>query len=306
MSTPRSLHPDPPARIFAVAFVTSLVLHAVLIAWPRWPEWRETGSGVDAAGGAIRARLLAPAVASPVDAAIPHPSIQEPVAQHEPLDATSAVAWPAPAALATSTADREDAAVPGGGRSARRVDEPLEARDRPPAHARSPDRRPASQQADSSRSSASRSAIASASRAAGVSSMNVDAASPTGAIETATTAPAPAARAERGERSDIASIAQYRIMLIGASRRFKPPSEAILQAGIEGRVDVQLAIAADGSLADARVVRSSGHVVLDGLAVDMLRNAKAQAPVPPLLLDRAFEVDVPVVFSRSAAEEPAR
>jgi TonB family protein len=111
----------------------------------------------------------------------------------------------------------------------------------------------------------------------------------------------PASRSDAGDRPDIASIAQYRIALIGVSRRYKPAETALPPERPEGRVDVQLAIAADGSLADARVTRSSGQPVLDALALDMMRNAKAQAPVPPRLLDLAFEIEVPVIFGGAGA-----
>jgi TonB family protein len=112
----------------------------------------------------------------------------------------------------------------------------------------------------------------------------------------ATAEPSRSPRTDAGDRADVASIAQYRIALISVSRRYKPSEEALPAARPEGRVDVQLAIAADGSLADARVTRSSGQPLLDALALDMMRNAKAQAPVPMRLLDRAFEIEVPVIF----------
>jgi protein TonB len=118
----------------------------------------------------------------------------------------------------------------------------------------------------------------------------------TAASGSSTGAIAAAKRGEAGEQSDIASIAQYRIALISVSRRFKPAADLLPTEGAEGRVDLQLAINADGALAAARVLRSSGQPALDALALDMLRRAKAEAPVPPRLLDRAFEVEVPVVF----------
>jgi periplasmic protein TonB len=101
----------------------------------------------------------------------------------------------------------------------------------------------------------------------------------------------------RGASTDIASVAQYRIVLMSAARRFTRELETDSAQGLEGRVEVRLAIASDGSLARAEVARSSGHALLDDLAVEMLRNAKPHAPVPPALLAREFEVDVPVVFT---------
>jgi protein TonB len=107
---------------------------------------------------------------------------------------------------------------------------------------------------------------------------------------------APGAAKAPGNASDIASVAQYRIALMSAARPFLRAPDSAGAPGVEGRVEVRLAIAADGSLARAEVARSSGHAALDELALEALRNAKAGAPVPPALLAREFEVEVPVVF----------
>jgi protein TonB len=104
-----------------------------------------------------------------------------------------------------------------------------------------------------------------------------------------------------GMASDIASVAQYRITLMSAARRFMRVPDAVEAQGREGRVDVRLTIAADGSLARTEVLRSSGQPALDALALEMLRNAKADAVVPPALLAREFEVEVPVVFEAGRA-----
>ncbi len=88
---------------------------------------------------------------------------------------------------------------------------------------------------------------------------------------------------------------------MSAARRFVRVPDADYAQGREGRVDVRLTIAADGSLARTEVLRSSGQPALDALALEMLRNAKADAVVPPALLAREFEVEVPVVFEAGRA-----
>jgi protein TonB len=95
---------------------------------------------------------------------------------------------------------------------------------------------------------------------------------------------------------DPGSLGQYRLALLGAARRHKLYPEAARERGWEGRVAVELVIAADGSLAAAHVKHSSGHGVLDREALEMLRRAAALTPVPPSLQGREFRVDVPVLF----------
>jgi protein TonB len=55
------------------------------------------------------------------------------------------------------------------------------------------------------------------------------------------------------------------------------PSRARRQ-GWQGTVDVELAIAADGSVRDARVGRSSGYPSLDDVALDVARRSRFSVP----------------------------
>ena len=66
--------------------------------------------------------------------------------------------------------------------------------------------------------------------------------------------------------------------------------------GFEGRVVLDLSIAADGRIDSARVATSSGHAILDDAALDMVRRA---APVPKPQ-DGAVRLLVPVVFALGA------
>lgn len=95
---------------------------------------------------------------------------------------------------------------------------------------------------------------------------------------------------------DLGSLAQYRLALIGTAKRHRLYPPYAIERGWHGRVGVHLAIGADGGLAAVQVRSSSGHAVLDAQAVEMLRKAAALTPVPPALRDRAFALDVPVVF----------
>jgi protein TonB len=95
---------------------------------------------------------------------------------------------------------------------------------------------------------------------------------------------------------DPGSLGQYRLALIGTARRHRLYPDTARERGWEGRVAVELVIAADGTLADASVKQSSGHGVLDREALDMLRRAARLTPVPPSLQGREFRLDVPVLF----------
>jgi protein TonB len=95
---------------------------------------------------------------------------------------------------------------------------------------------------------------------------------------------------------DPGSLGQYRLALIGAARRHKLYPDTARERGWEGRVAIELVIAADGTLADASVKQSSGHGVLDREALEMLRRAARLTPVPPSLQGREFRLDVPVLF----------
>ena len=236
---------DETRRVWAVALVLSLAIHAALLAWPRWPSWHEAGGG----DPGLAARIVASpasdtAARSPVGEEPKIPDSQKPAARSD-----------APASVSATTPRPEAPASPA------RAREPLRAG---PAVAPEPSTPRASEPAPRN-----------------------DAA-PSGAIAADAKAP--------GSASDIASVAQYRIALMSAARRFLHAPDSTGAQGLEGRVDVRLAIAADGSLARAEVVRSSGHAALDELALAMLRSAKSEAPVPPALLAREFEVEVPVVF----------
>ena len=65
----------------------------------------------------------------------------------------------------------------------------------------------------------------------------------------------------------------------------------------EGKAEVRLVIGADGNIASISIKTPSGFEVLDQQALDMIRRAKPQAPIPAALRGKGFTIDVPVVFS---------
>jgi protein TonB len=235
-------------RVWAVAIVLSILIHALLLAWPHWPSFREIGG--DDPG--LAARILAPP---------PHERSAAPMHSDASHAVASALERGELRPRATVAPSRPTEAGP-------RAKAPEPNRAAPPVHPRTP--------AATEGESASPTRVASS-------------------AASATSAKAP------GAPSDVASVAQYRIALMSTARRFIRAPDAQAAQGPEGRVDVRLAIGADGSLARADVTRSSGHAMLDDLAVEILKSAKPHAPVPPALLAREFEVDVPVVFGGGPA-----
>lgn len=98
------------------------------------------------------------------------------------------------------------------------------------------------------------------------------------------------------EGLDADGLRGYRVALAREARRFKRYPRQAIDAGWEGTAEIHVAVLAGGVTRDARVVRSSGHPVLDDAALEMLTNAMSVTPVPPTLLERSFAVSLPVVF----------
>jgi len=88
----------------------------------------------------------------------------------------------------------------------------------------------------------------------------------------------------------------YRIALARESKRFRRyPSQAV-DAGWEGTAEIQVRLGAGGVSQGVHLARSSGHLVLDEAALAMLGEALPVTPVPVALRERAFAVNLPVVF----------
>lgn len=121
------------------------------------------------------------------------------------------------------------------------------------------------------------------------------------AAETAQAAlfpPAPLVKSEPQPGADEAStLAQYRIAIIAAARRFKKYPRVAVDNNWEGRVEVRMVIGPNGAIAALGIKTSTGHEALDQQALDMIRRAKPETPIPAPLRGREITVDVPVIFS---------
>jgi periplasmic protein TonB len=110
--------------------------------------------------------------------------------------------------------------------------------------------------------------------------------------QVATRLPQPSA-----ETPDAGTLAQYRLALISAAKRFKRYPRVALDNDWQGKVEVRIVIDASGAIATLSVRSSAGHPLLDRQALEMIERAKELALIPPALRGKEFSVDIPVVFS---------
>lgn len=115
-------------------------------------------------------------------------------------------------------------------------------------------------------------------------------------VEAATqSAPQPAAAAASGP--DPGSVARFRLELMEIARRYKRYPRIAQDNNWEGRVELRIAFAENGSIASLTVKKGAGRAVLDDAAQGMIRSAQAQAAIPPALRGKAFVLEIPVDFS---------
>lgn len=92
-------------------------------------------------------------------------------------------------------------------------------------------------------------------------------------------------------------LRQYRIDLAVAARRFRVYPALARGRGWEGVAEVSVAVTAGVASPNLRLVRSSGHAVLDEQALQMMGRAVASTPLPDSLRGQSFVVPLPVRFS---------
>jgi len=99
---------------------------------------------------------------------------------------------------------------------------------------------------------------------------------------------------------DANSMRQYRLSLATAARRYKVYPAQAVENGWSGTAEVAVAIAADGVPQPVQLLNSSGYVVLDVAALEMIASAALNTVVPASLRGQRFSVALPVVFEREA------
>ena len=96
---------------------------------------------------------------------------------------------------------------------------------------------------------------------------------------------------------DAGTLAQYRLALISAAKRFKQYPRVAVDNDWQGTVEIRIVIDASGAIATLSVRSSAGHPLLDRQALEMIERAKELALIPPALRGKEFSVDIPVVFN---------
>lgn len=98
------------------------------------------------------------------------------------------------------------------------------------------------------------------------------------------------------EGLDADGVRAYRIDLARGARAHKRYPPQARERGWAGTAEVRIDVAGEGAPRRVALARSSGHDLLDRVAVDMLARAAADTRVPDALRGRAFAVSLPVVF----------
>jgi protein TonB len=96
-------------------------------------------------------------------------------------------------------------------------------------------------------------------------------------------------------RNDALQLYSARLLQVGR-KVGSYPQEAVARK-LEGTAQVMVTIAADGSLKQHELVRSSGHGTLDAQALAMVEKAVPLAEIPSALKSRQFDVLVTFVFA---------
>lgn len=268
--------PAPPDKsLFHAAILVSLALHLLLLlalgqhGLPRIPPWQPA---------ALQVTLLAtPPASAP-------PPLATQLAQHDSLAGSAApAAKPAPAAVATSPAASSVRATPAPA-APKAESTPVLSREQsgyttpPPA----PEAAPRSAQDWLSQARQ----LGSSANAAGGEAQDK-------------------AKAVFGVSATGVSWARYvedwRLKIERIGKR-NYPAEARAQ-NLYGSLELAVVIRADGALQEVRLLRSSGHAVLDQAAQNIVRMAAPYAPFPPTLAAEFRSLEVVRKWSFTTANQ---
>jgi protein TonB len=95
---------------------------------------------------------------------------------------------------------------------------------------------------------------------------------------------------------DAEGLRTYRFALAGEARRYKRYPAQAIEAGWSGTTELRVSVTPGRSAPTVQVTQSSGYPVLDEAALQMLRRALPATAIPASLRERAFSVDLPIVF----------
>jgi protein TonB len=95
---------------------------------------------------------------------------------------------------------------------------------------------------------------------------------------------------------DADGLRAYRVALAGEARRYKRYPAQAIEAGWSGTTELRVSVTPGRSAPIVQVTKSSGYGVLDEAALEMLRRALPVTTIPASLRERAFSVELPIVF----------
>lgn len=109
--------------------------------------------------------------------------------------------------------------------------------------------------------------------------------------------PTPGPAAPSAEAFDAGSLAQFRLQLISAARKYKRYPRVAMDNNWEGDVVVRMVIGANGMISALSIQSSSGYDVLDQQALEMFKRAKPLVQIPPALRGRQFTIELRAIYS---------
>jgi protein TonB len=108
--------------------------------------------------------------------------------------------------------------------------------------------------------------------------------------------PAPAVTAAPPDNTPLL-ISQYGIRLRSETQRQAKYPAVARREGWEGRGELLLVVGEDGRIAELKLVRSSGHTLLDRALIEGVRRAQSRVEVPAGLQGRRFQLELPFVMN---------
>jgi protein TonB len=109
-------------------------------------------------------------------------------------------------------------------------------------------------------------------------------------------AAAVASVAPRGH-ADLGTLEEYQKAIRIVAARYKRYPRVAIDNNWEGSVVVRVAIGPSGAVDVLAVRVSTGYDVLDRVALDMVRQAAPQVPIPAALRGKEFSAEIRVIFS---------
>jgi protein TonB len=92
-------------------------------------------------------------------------------------------------------------------------------------------------------------------------------------------------------------ISQYGIRLRSETQRQAKYPAVARREGWEGRGELLLVVGEDGRIAELKLVRSSGHTLLDRALIEGVRRAQSRVEIPAGLQGRRFQLELPFIMN---------